>query len=546
MLSFLEPPEGEYYSHLWERQTKETCWYRLGDTKVVEKTVDRWLKGDRDIYTCVSFFDSPGTNSTRKTAAESAGIWGLWLDIDMQSPYRGRQDLPKNMADARILLAMVPVQPSIIINSGYGIQPWWLFKEPWTFTDADDRTNAARLAGAWNEMFRLKGLSRGWGVDGVADLVRLMRVPGTLNRKGSMPVPVEVVEQNDLRYLASDLSDLIPAEAWEARRGVTDPSLSVNITVTQAPAMPAKFAALCANIDGFAQAWNHTKKISDTSMSGYDMAIASYATRAGLEDQEICDLLICHANERNAPVKPEAYYQRTIAKARETARVGLNPEGGCTLSDVLEQLKEINVLGPEGVYEARNKVFDILSLFWGMQVYDFIAYLTDPREYEMKTDRGSVMFLKGMDDIVSGPAFRKRVADITKIYIERMETHQWDVIIQALRFAAREQDIGANLTEDAVTGEWVAAYINTHPPQDEANIDEAAAVGMPFKKGGFYYFAMEPFRAWLSSRGERISPQKLGSRLTRAGFATRAINYTKKDGRRTTVSMREVRYGDGE
>ena len=122
-----------------------------------------------------------------------------------------------------------------------------------------------------------------------------------------------------------------------------------------------------------------------------------------------------------------------------------------------------------------------------------------------------------------------------------MDTHQWDVIIQALRFAAREQDIGAGLTEDAVTGEWVAAYINTHPPQDEANIDEAAAVGMPFLKGGFYYFSMEPFRAWLSSRGERISPQKLGSRLTRAGFATRAINYTKKEQEDDCVHEEEIR-----
>ena len=112
------------------------------------------------------------------------GIWGLWLDIDMQSPYRGRQDLPKNMADA-IPLAMVPVQPSIIINSGYGIQYGGSSRSP-GLTDADDR----RTQHGWLVPERDVppqgsipwlgcGRRRTWSVS---------RVPGTLNRKGSMPV----------------------------------------------------------------------------------------------------------------------------------------------------------------------------------------------------------------------------------------------------------------------------------------------------------------------------------------------------------------------
>lgn len=542
MLFFNVPDEGEYWSHLWERQTKTSYWYKLDDMDGPRKAIDRWMKSQMDIYMCVSFFDKPGNEKTRQLASDSAGIWGLWLDIDLQSPYRSRSNLPKTMADARLLLGMVPMQPSVIINSGYGLQPWWLFKEPWVFKDADDRTNAARLAGAWNELFRLRGLSRGWAVDGVADLVRLMRVPGTKNFKGPVPIDVEIVEETALRYDPSELSDIIPSEAWEARRGVSDPSLSINVAVREDPPVPSKFAALCANIDGFAPAWNHTKQIEDQSMSGYDMAIASYAVMAGMSDQDICDLLVCHAMEHNAPVKPPQYYQRTIAKAREGSRMGLKPDGACTKADILPQLREIVALGPDGAYEARTKVFDLLSLYWGMQIYDFIAYLTDPREYELKTDRGSVMFLKGQDDIASGPSFRKRVADITKIYIERMETAEWDVVIQALRFASREQEIGSDLSEVGIVLEWVAAYQNTHPPMDEKHIDEAVNSGIPFTKDGFYYFYSEPFRAWLSSRGERITPQKLGAKLTRAGVIARTINYVKPDGRRSTASAREARY----
>jgi hypothetical protein len=539
---FLQPPdEGQYYGCLWERQTKGSKWFVIGDTDTPQKTSDQWLKSQRDVYMCVSFFAEQGDPHTRGKACDSAGIWGLWLDIDLQSPHRSRSDLPKTMADARLLLSMVPIQPSLVIHSGYGLQPWWLFKEPWVFTDADDRTNAARLAGAWNELFRIRALSRGWGVDGVADLARVMRVPGTKNFKGALPLDVEIVEDNAFRYNPSDFSDIIPAEAWEAKRGLSDPGFAVNIDVTDSPPMPKKFAALCANIDGFAPTWNHTKQISDTSMSGYDLAIANYAVMAGMSDQEICDLLICHAVDRNAPVKPPGYYQRTIAKAREGSRMGLRPESGCTKDDIIPQLKEINILGPDGAYEARTKVFDLLTLYWGLQIYDFIAYLTDPREYELKTDRGSVMFPKGQDDIASGPAFRKRVADITKVYVDRMETAEWDVLIQALRFASREQEIGSDLTEIGMANDWVSAYVSTHPPMEEKEMNEAIKAGMPFRRGGYYYFHMDPFRQWLSSRGERISSQKLGAKLTRAGVMARTVNYSKDGNTRSTISMREVK-----
>jgi len=70
------------------------------------------------------------------------------------------------------------------------------------------------------------------------------------------------------------------------------------------------FHPMCANIENFAATWTHKKPIKDRSNSGYDLAIASYAAMANLSDQEICDLLICHAKEQGFPIKRLEYYPK--------------------------------------------------------------------------------------------------------------------------------------------------------------------------------------------------------------------------------------------
>jgi hypothetical protein len=85
---------------------------------------------------------------------------------------RSRIDLPRTTADAIKILEDGP-KPSLIVNSGYGLQAWWLFDEPFVFKTPEDRLTASKLAGAWNEWYRLKALKFGWGLDSVSDLARV-------------------------------------------------------------------------------------------------------------------------------------------------------------------------------------------------------------------------------------------------------------------------------------------------------------------------------------------------------------------------------------
>ena len=532
------------WSYIWTLYDKRSYWFQLDQNSI--KKAKNYIKKNKektDIYMAVSFFVEPGDLHTRGKAANSSGIYGLWLDIDVQSVYRSRADLPSTGEEARKVLADGP-QPSLLIDSGYGLQAWWLFKKPWIFKDSNDRLSASRLAGAWNEWYRLKALNFGWGLDGVSDLARVMRVPGTLNHKGNTPVPVKVIEQNKNVYDVAEISGLIPSEAWDARRGTSDPAISVNITINPDADYPPQFSSMCANIENFASTWTHKKPIGDRSNSGYDLAIASYGAMANLSDQEICDLLMCHAREQGFPPKRLEYYQRTIAKAREGGQLGLAPEETHDVSSIIPKLKDLNASGQETVYAERKSVFALLSVLLGIQVYDFVAYKTDPREYELFTESGKVFFHKGQEDLSTSNAFRKRVGDITRIYTPRYKTEDWDVILQALRFAAREVDIGAELLEEAQTKIWVESYLASHPPMPEDMTAEAIEARKPFHYCGSICFFIDDFHSWLMSRGEKIKPQKLGAKLQRIKVKNKRVNFKSVEGIRSQVRVWEVKPDD--
>lgn len=129
---------------------------------------------------------------------------GLWLDIDVAGPrHADSSNLPPTLDDAWTLLKRFEHPPSIVIDSGGGLQPWWLFTEPHQLPDDQllDRWHAtwSRLAG-----------ELGWRIDNVFDPARIMRLPGTLNRKPDVPpAPVEIVEATDLAYDPGDLAEIL-------------------------------------------------------------------------------------------------------------------------------------------------------------------------------------------------------------------------------------------------------------------------------------------------------------------------------------------------
>jgi len=273
----------------------------------------------KDVYFGVGL---AGRNFGRKNAAlDVAAIGGLWADIDLAAPWRTDKPLPRTADEARTILDKLPFAPSLVVDSGHGLHAWWLFKEPWVFDTDEKRLEAAKTAKGWVNVIRNAARSLGWEIDSVGDLARVMRPPGTWNRKGDPPVEVRVVEEHpDRRYNPCDFDD------FAAETATLESPKTVNGDLVLHPDAepPAeRFAELMQASPMFAQAWNRQRPdLQDQSQSAYDLSLADIAALNGWTDQEIAGLLI--AARRKHGEKPEKalradYVPKTIASARRAA-----------------------------------------------------------------------------------------------------------------------------------------------------------------------------------------------------------------------------------
>lgn len=96
-----------------------------------------------------------------------------------------------------------------------------------------------------------------------------------------------------------------------------------------------KLSRLLVNDEQFYWLYTHKRKLEDSSLSGYDMALANVAVQAGLTDGEIVWLINQHRDKHGDGPKHTGYYERTIAKAR----VPLGAPAGGKHGDPLVQLQ---------------------------------------------------------------------------------------------------------------------------------------------------------------------------------------------------------------
>lgn len=126
-------------------------------------------------------------------------ITALWLDVDVAGPQHAVENLPPTRAAAYQLIGDYPMPPSAIVDTGNGLQAWWFLAEPLSATEAESLLT--RWGATWDEL----ASRRGWHVDNVFDLARIMRLPATWNHKGE-PREVYVTDwAPDRRFSPDDI-----------------------------------------------------------------------------------------------------------------------------------------------------------------------------------------------------------------------------------------------------------------------------------------------------------------------------------------------------
>ncbi len=176
--------------------------------------------GRRSIYLRVTT-DRPGLGAGKRGgAADSVELVGLWSDLDFGQAGHNHDPskhdglvLPPNEQSAREIVEVAALpEPTVWIHSGGGLYAWWLTEL--AISAAEVGLGAlAQLSQRWQGALGAgaKSLDFHYGT-GVSDLARVLRLPGTVNRKVTGdPRPCRILSDDGPRYSLDALRSVLDA-----------------------------------------------------------------------------------------------------------------------------------------------------------------------------------------------------------------------------------------------------------------------------------------------------------------------------------------------
>ena len=207
-----------------------------------------------------------------------------WLDLDLYK-------LPTSSDVVEQITTCLP-PPSAVVNSGAGVHLLW-------------RLDAPREPGDVEMLNQELASALPWPVDPVWQRSRVLRLPGSLNLKGSSPRWCRLRYLDPSRVLRWSPGHLAPARA-PAHSGTNSAS-----DLGEASLPPQARAAIEAS-DWLQRLWGgEGLELGTPSPSEYDWQIARHLLRRGLTEDEVAATVAV----RRRGQKPVDYARRTAAKA---------------------------------------------------------------------------------------------------------------------------------------------------------------------------------------------------------------------------------------
>lgn len=154
---------------------------------------------------------------------DSISFPGLWADIDLAGPgHKTDKPLPGTREDAENIVreAGLP-DPTLWVHSGGGLYPYWLLRQPYNINQDQHKVRAIQeLSAGWQRCLgeAAERLGMFYGTQ-CGDLSRVLRIPGTVNRKAGLERPCQVLEATGRSY---DLAELV--QAFSEASGLLKPA----------------------------------------------------------------------------------------------------------------------------------------------------------------------------------------------------------------------------------------------------------------------------------------------------------------------------------
>ena len=200
--------DAQGHTYLWTLPDKRTQVFAAAVHAEMAQAARKTGDTGKDVYFSVGVSERLFKAHERAKSADIVAIPALWVDIDIAGDAHAAKSLPPDYNSARALLPEM-LDPSMVVHSGHGLHAYYLFRELLDTRTDEERVAAEELLRRLQGAVRARAAEHGWHVDSVPDLCRVLRVPGTLYRKGGV-----VAEYSEgLRYNAEDFDILPPVEA---------------------------------------------------------------------------------------------------------------------------------------------------------------------------------------------------------------------------------------------------------------------------------------------------------------------------------------------
>jgi hypothetical protein len=469
----------QLYVLLWTHPDKRSHWYREIGAAAEFVLKSRGL----DVYVGVGLSRADHGTARRCVSEEIAGISGFWADLDLRSDAHNKKALPATIPDA---LSIIPASmpPTIVIATGNGAHAWWLFKEPYLFDGDDDRKATASQVARWHTLLCLNASSRGWAYDRLSDLARILRIPGTQNLKDpANPKDVLVHSFTDRRYNLSDFEEYLdstaipdPQAQEKAAQEWAERFADKHLVIDTAARIPQEM------LDGwmagdlrFKNTWLRQRHdLKDQSQSGYDLALAHFGTEAGLNEQQIVDLIIHHRSQYAQKHRTRLdYFQRTIATASrripgvDAPAVPTDaPALGATTSNPAhpgaqgapQEAGSRNGASPDPA-TTKALLCQRISEILGIRVCRILKFTGKEPTFHMELEEGKIEF-QNVGKLISQDSVRIAIAGSIGKLIRKLKPKVWEQLAQAMLDACIIEQGGEEIEWEGAARMYVAHYLS--------------------------------------------------------------------------------------
>ena len=172
----------------------------------IEETVHRLTKYGKsnNAYFGIGLRREGVATHLRGSASDINCFPCLFADIDVAGEAHRQTALPASKEEALSYLHGLREQPNIVVDSGHGLQAYWLFDKPIYVNGETERRYITDLLFGFGRYIQEEGAKRGWELDSVFDIARMLRAPGSINHKNGQRRDCKVIETSEKRYSVKD------------------------------------------------------------------------------------------------------------------------------------------------------------------------------------------------------------------------------------------------------------------------------------------------------------------------------------------------------